>query len=382
MSGRPLDRALLARSWQHWYTSDPHPAGPGWLQWVWTTLFCLGIAVAFTLLGFAFNAASGSQGWRQPAAWVRWYGNNLVVSLSIGFSIHLLFLLGTRLFGLARIQRFTAVERAAYYIGVPLVGVTIGWPIGLSLLRGGDVSWVRWENVGMLAGGFALSLVLSLFLFTIFNARARQALAEKQAAEAQLRLLQGQMEPHFLFNTLANVLTLIDAEPARARRMLEAFTDYLRSSLGSLRRDDSSLGRELELAEAYLQLIQMRMEDRLAYRIEVDASLREQPLPPLLLQPLVENAVQHGLEPKVEGGCLRIAGQRRDAALILTVEDDGLGPEAPVRPSQRGNGVALSNLRARLHALYGDTADLRIEATHPGTRVTLQLPLDLDPVPS
>lgn len=376
MHGRPLDRALLARSWQHWTTSDPHPAGPGWLQWVWTTLFCLGIAMAFTLLGFAFNAAGGGQGWRNPAAWARWYGNNLIVSLCIGYSIHLLFLLGGKLFGAARIQRFRAVERAAYFIGMPLIGVTIGWPLGLSLLRGGDVTWVRWENVGVLAGGFALSLVLSLFLFTIFNARARQALAEKQAAEAQLRLLQGQMEPHFLFNTLANVLTLIDAEPARARRMLEAFTDYLRSSLTSLRRDDSSLGRELELAEAYLQLIQMRMEDRLVVRVEVDDSLREQALPPLLLQPLVENAIQHGLEPKVEGGRLRIAAERRGEALVLTVEDDGLGPQAPERSQPQRNGVALNNLRARLHALYGDDADLRIEATHPGTRVTLQLPLN------
>lgn len=376
MQSRPLDRALLRESWRHWYTSEERPAGPAWLQWVWTTLFCLGIALFFTLIGFAFNAASGGRSWAQPEAWIRWYGRNLVVSLCIGFGIHLLFILASKLLGHARIRRFTPGERAGFYIGVPMIGVTIGWPLGMSLLRGGDISWIRWENVGILAGTFGISLALSLMLFVFFNARAREALAEKRAVEAQLRLLQGQMEPHFLFNTLANVLTLIEADPPQARRMLEAFTDYLRSSLTSLRRGDSSLGREFDLAEAFLQLIQLRMEDRLAYRFEVDEALRERALPPLLLQPLIENAIQHGLEPKVEGGTLRVAAQAVADRLVITVEDDGMGPNAAPRPGRRGNGIALDNLRARLAALYGGAASLKIEPTQPGTRVTLRLPLD------
>jgi sensor histidine kinase YesM len=164
--------------------------------------------------------------------------------------------------------------------------------------------------------------------------------------EAQLRLLQAQMEPHFLFNTLANVLTLIEVEPQRARQMLESFTDYLRASLGKMRQDETSLGSELDLAEAYLRLLQLRMEDRLRFKIDVDADT------------------------------LAIRARTDAGVLQLTVSDDGLGPDAPRRRST-GNGIALDNLRQRLQALYGDAASLTIEPLQPGTRATLRLPLTL-----
>jgi sensor histidine kinase YesM len=185
------------------------------------------------------------------------------------------------------------------------------------------------------------------------------------------------MEPHFLFNTLANVLTLIDTDADRARRMLEAFTDYLRSSLGSPRRGDSSVGRELDLAEAYLQLQHLRMDDRLRYSVDADAGLRALALPPLLLQPLVENAVLHGLEPKVDGGTLRVEVRADAAQLVLTVTDDGLGPDHGAGPASRrraGNGLALRNLRERLRTMYGDAASLRLQPAAPGTRATIRLP--------
>ena len=131
-----------------------------------------------------------------------------------------------------------------------------------------------------------------------------------RANEAQLRLLQGQMEPHFLFNTLANVISLIDADAPRAKHMLEALTDYLRASLGGLRHDDSTLAAELDLARRYLELMQTRMGDRLRFEIDVDEALGRAALMPLVLQPLIENAVKHGLEPQVDGGTVRVTATR------------------------------------------------------------------------
>src|SRR5262249_37233350 len=137
----------------------------------------------------------------------------------------------------------------------------------------------------------------------------------------------------------------------RAKLMLESFVDYLRSSLGGMRQADHTLGDELGLVEAYLRVIKIRMEDRLHYTIAVPDDLRSLALPALTLQPLVENAVLHGLEPKIDGGSVRIAarleGPSGGFTLVLTVDDDGLGL-APDRPAHRGSGTALANIRERL----------------------------------
>jgi sensor histidine kinase YesM len=137
--------------------------------------------------------------------------------------------------------------------------------------------------------------------------------------------------------------------------MLASFTDYLRATLGTLRHDDSTLADELELARSYLQLLQVRMDDRLRFRIEADEAARSQPLPPLLLQPLVENAIQHGLEPSIEGGTRARARPGAGRKLVLEVQDDGLGPTAagaPQRrpPAQRRPGAG-QHPRAPAHAL-------------------------------
>ncbi len=154
--------------------------------------------------------------------------------------------------------------------------------------------------------------------------------------------------------------------------MLSAFTDYLRASLTGLRRDAGPLADELALAEAYLRVQQSRMEDRLRFRIEADEAARQVPLPPLLLQPLVENAIHHGLEPQLDGGSVivqaRVAGDR----LVIEVRDDGRGPAAP---SRKGAGLALANIRERLAQRFGDAASLVLEPATPGTRAVLTLPL-------
>jgi sensor histidine kinase YesM len=261
---------------------------------------------------------------------------------------------------------------------VPIIGVLIGWPIGATLVTGGVPTWITQPSLNSMIGVLLLSLLISFIFFQVFNAKAHQVVAERRAVEAQLKLLQAQMEPHFLFNTLAGVQTLIDADPERAKRMLESFTDYLRATLASLRTEDSTLGQELALAEAYLGLMQQRMEDRLTFSIEADAGLRDTPMPALLLQPLVENAIHHGLEPKVEGGHVRITIRRDGSLLVLDVLDDGCGPEAVQRRGS-GNGLALANIRQRLAGRWGDAGTLVLAPLQPGTRATLTLPLDAQP---
>jgi sensor histidine kinase YesM len=211
-----------------------------------------------------------------------------------------------------------------------------------------------------------------------------------RANEAQLRLLQGQMEPHFLFNTLANVISLVDADAPRAKHMLEALTDYLRASLGGLRHDDSTLAGELELARRYLQLMQTRMGERLRFEIESDDTLARATLMPLVLQPLIENAVKHGLEPQVDGGTVRVRAVRvtvdGNDCLQVCIEDDGAGLEAAARRPRRrvaggadGNGIALTNLRERLQARFGASARVTLADLEAGTgtRACLVVPWQL-----
>ncbi|MDP2005551.1 MAG: histidine kinase [Rubrivivax sp.] len=374
-----IDRALLLASWQSWVSNDDRPrAGPYWLQWLWTLLFSLVLAVGFTLLGFlAFGSGRGA--WRNLDGWIEWYGRNLVVCLTIGALIHLLFDLGRKFLATTtRLRRWQPWQRSAYFTGVPLLGVALGWPVGI-WLAGADIRvWLqRPEGSNIIVGTLLVGGMMTLLFHHFFASKARQINAERRATEAQLRLLQAQIEPHFLFNTLANVQSLMDHDLPKAKRMLESFTDYLRASLGSLRNESSPLDSELDLARNYLQLLQARMEDRLRFEITADDKARAVPLPPLLLQPLVENAVVHGLEPSIDGGTVRVSAHLDGEQLVLEVRDDGAGPATPSRRSGRpGTGLALTNIRERLLARYGSAASLEVSATHPGTlaRITLPLP--------
>jgi glucose-6-phosphate-specific signal transduction histidine kinase len=370
-----LNLQSLNRSWRAWMGGDKAAAGQGWLGLLWTFVFSAVVAAAFTILGFA-AFAQGEGAWRNLKGWVEWYSINLAVALCIGYTVHLLFAISARLMGPARLRALQGLPRTLYFAGIPMLGTAIGWPLG-SLLTGYKlIRWPSLSNGNAVAATLLVSLLLSFIFHLIFTAKARQLQAEKRAAEAQLRLLQGQIEPHFLFNTLANVISLIEHDAPKARAMLESFTDYLRSSLASLRHEDATLAGELALAEAYLTLLKTRMEDRLRFTIDADAALRGARLPPLLLQPLVENAIHHGLEPKVEGGQVRIRAWREGTVLLLEVADDGLGLGAPGR-RRSGQGMALSNLRERLSARYGDAASLQLSDAAPGTRATLRLPFEI-----
>lgn len=204
--------------------------------------------------------------------------------------------------------------------------------------------------------------------------RRRRIAAEEQArreTEARLKLLQAQIEPHFLFNTLANVGSLIDSDPPRARRLLDHLNDWLRLALARTRGNQSSLDDELKLLENWLQILAVRFGARLRWTISADAEVRRCALPPMLLQPLLENAVKHGIEPKVGGGCVRIIADIDRNSMRITVNDDGmgLGTDASL------TGTGLDNVRARLQLLYGEAGRLHL-GNNPtgGVTAVLELP--------
>ena len=236
------------------------PVGPAWWQFAWASLFSAAAALVFAALDFAIHAGD-PLAWGTPSDWVRGYGRYLLVSLVIGNTIHVLFVLGRRTFGAPRIRRFNAWQRWLYYGGVPTVGTLVGIFVGNELLGVRAHEWSpAIQSRAALAGVIVSALIWAVFV-GYFATRAKRLQAERRAAQAQLQLLQAQMEPHFLFNTLANVVGLIEVDAARAKHMLESFTDYLRASLGSLRQTHHTLGEELDLIDAYLRVVQVRMEE-------------------------------------------------------------------------------------------------------------------------
>ena len=192
----------------------------------------------------------------------------------------------------------------------------------------------------------------------------------RQVAEAQLQTLQAQVEPHFLFNTLAAVEHLTETDPPRATVMLQHLIAFLRGSLPDMREQNTSLGREVDLCRSYLAIMQIRMEDRLTVSIDVPDSLRGLSFPPMMLQSLVENSIKHGLEPKPEGGAIALSARIQDGRLRVTVADTGLGVAENVP-----QGIGLGNIRDRLKRLYGNAAALILAPNAPtGAHITIEIP--------
>ncbi|MGE0797628.1 MAG: sensor histidine kinase [Lautropia sp.] len=198
--------------------------------------------------------------------------------------------------------------------------------------------------------------------------RTRAESASRQATEAQLNLIRTQLEPHMLFNTLANLRSLMTIDPPRAQQMMDRLIAYLRATLSASRRDTVTLADEFRLLRDYLELIAIRMGPRLAFTLDLPPALAGTPILPLLLQPLVENAIRHGLEPALDGGRIAVRAVADGAQLRLTVEDTGLGFEttgfAAPPPAGEG-GFGLAQIRERLRTAYGDAAELRIESPRP-----------------
>ncbi len=369
----------LIAAWKAWWSprfSDSKGI-PLWATVAVTLLWNSVIGLALTAFAWVFSSG------RLDVARLLWM--NLLTAHCIGFAIFGLIWLGGRLAGYDRVDGWPGVKRGWFFSLLVLGGLFVGYLVAFVLIGLIDERiTLRWVSGWFVAGVLMLWAVLSLLSWRLYSDRARIAEAEseraaeraraeqleRQALDARLRTLQAQIEPHFLFNTLANVVSLVDSQPADAKRMLERLIELLRGSLSASRAQHATLGQELDLVRAYLDILAIRMAGRLQVAIDVPAALRSRPLPPMLLQPLVENAIQHGLEPKIDGGRLRVAATERDGRLEIVVEDDGVG----FGNTTRGGGVGLSNLRERLAALFADDARMAIEDGQPGTRVRLHLP--------
>jgi signal transduction histidine kinase len=210
----------------------------------------------------------------------------------------------------------------------------------------------------------------------VATATAAEESLKRQLVEAQLKMMQAQVEPHFLFNTLASVDYLIETDPRTASKMQKNLIQYLRAALPQMREGSTTLGKEVQLCRAFLEILKFRMEDRLQYTVIVPQGLQSAQFPPMMLQSLVENSIKHGLEPKPEGGSLTISADIANGKLRVTVADTGLGFAVADQP---GTGVGLANVRERLAALYGGAARLAIEANSPaGTIVTIEVPYSFE----
>ncbi|MUL15806.1 sensor histidine kinase [Aliivibrio fischeri] len=233
-----------------------------------------------------------------------------------------------------------------------------------------------------------LGLIFTAICFYYFHAAektmlAEQALAlskrkqleqEKALVLSQLSQLQSQIEPHFLFNTLANISALIELDSNKAKLMLEKLTDLLRGSLKTNRNPLITVEQEIELLNAYLSIQQIRLGDRLTY--EIDNQIIEPiSLPPLLIQPLVENAITHGIEPRAQGGQLMVQFKQENNQFIVVISDNGIGLKS-VSPS-KGHGMSLNNIKQRLHDLFDGSASVRItENKDGGVNAELAIPSD------
>jgi hypothetical protein len=196
------------------------------------------------------------------------------------------------------------------------------------------------------------------------NAAAERESMQRQLSEAKMQMMQAQVEPHFLFNTLASVEHLIETNPPRASAMQRSLIQYLRAVLPQMRDNTlvTNLGREVDMVTAYLNLLKMRMEERLTVDMRIPDALRSAAFPPMMLQSMVENAIKHGLECKPEGGTLKIVADVADGKLRVTVTDDGVG--FGVVPST-GTGLGLPTIRERLRLLHGEAGQLHIAANSP-----------------
>jgi signal transduction histidine kinase len=318
--------------------------------------------------------------------------SSIVYSICIGLFCWSL-IDGSRLASAALLRRlFPQREEARHgWPGWPLmsvclaVAVPLAYGLGSALadrllgLRSQSLWDSHWRQViGVLLVSLAASVLATAFFYArgrLAAARGEAEQAQRLAAEMQLRLLQSQLEPHMLYNTLATLRVLIGLDPPRAQAMLDRLIAFLRATLNASRSAAHPLAEEFARLQDYLALMQLRMGARLRTTLSLPPALAALPVPPLLLQPLVENAIKHGLEPHVDGGELVVTAAREGDLLLLSVRDSGVG--LGFAAAQGGSGFGLQQVRERLQTRYGTAAGLSLEAADGGgTRVRLWLPLE------
>ena len=315
-------------------------------------------------------------------AMVIWFFTNtfldlMVSALCVGYTMMLLFTAAGNL-------RVRAPDRVTRQVLAVVVGSFLGTVLaGLVKGRGiGSMFTERLWGVSITMGlgiGFGCVAVAAYVIrekhardeARLHRAEAERQQLEKNVLEAKLQLMQAQVEPHFLFNTLANVQHLVETDPPAASRMLESLIQYLRAALPQMREATTTLGREIEMARAFLEIHRIRMGARLEYTIDAPAYLLCLPFPPMMLLSLVENALKHGADPCCEGVTVTLRAAHADARLTVSVADTGEGIVA-----KKGGGVGLANIRERLKALYGPGARLILEENQPhGVVASIEVPV-------
>ncbi len=340
------------------------------------TLLCLAIALLLSAIGRGRFAIQ------------------LVYSFSIGLCCWLITdaarLVVAWVVDTARIRRGDPAAAVGFDLHVcgmlPLValGILVGPSAGLTIADA--ITGYRSPSIWQLDTNVArvtltitvIASLLSMFVLTtlerLARARVETEAAMRAAAENQLKLLESQLEPHMLFNTMANLRVLIGIDPPRAQLMLDRLIGFLRATLNASRSGAHPLAAEFDRISDYLALMAIRMGPRLQFALDLPAGLRDQPVPPLLLQPLVENCIKHGLEPQLAGGRIDIAARRTGSMLELTVQDNGAGLGQAGSPGSTRFG--LEQVRGRLKALFGDAAALTLELRPGGgTLARIVLPI-------
>jgi sensor histidine kinase YesM len=316
------------------------------------------------------------------AAAVVWFFLNtfvdlLVTALCVGYTSMLLYTVASNL-------RQRILPREAMQVLAIVLGSILGTLIA-GAVKGRSLEAMFTERLSGVAISMGLGIGFGCVVFAAILLRERHARdqarilrsdaerhrLEKNMLESRLALMQAQVEPHFLFNTLANVQHLVETDPPAASRMLDSLIHYLRAALPQMRESVTDLGREVAMARAFLEIHRVRMGSRLDFAIEVPEGLECRDFPPMMLISLVENAIKHGVDPCCECGSITIRAEEVAGRLRVSVADTGEG----IRATQGGGGVGLANIRERLRALYDGSARLVLEENAPhGVVASIELP--------
>jgi len=326
-------------------------------------LFCIIIALFLKWINFA------------DAGFIEY----LIVSLSIGLTIHSLIMISSFFFG------FSPLSMLFSSVIAIIIGTAVGWLIGSAII--GRIHWISLFEKGLfnvMILGIIFGTVIVYFFFSRYSISEKETLiqeerikrltSEKKTIETELRLLQAQIEPHFLFNTLSNILSLIDTDLETGKSMLVNLMQYLRTTLSKTRQDTSTIGREMELISAYLNIFKIRMGQRLRFKMDIPEKITNLAFPPMLIQPLVENAIKHGLEPEIEGGGILIRGEIAGDRIRIEITDTGHGFYENSDP-----GMGIENIRQRLQSLFGGRGRLILEENRPsGLKAIIEVPYEPD----
>ncbi len=294
------------------------------------------------------------------------YLDLLITALCVGYTSMVLFTIAGNL-------RQTRVQREVMQVLAIVAGSFVGTVL-TGIVKGRDLTQMFTERLAGVTISMSLGIgfgcvVVAWYILRekhardqarIHRAESERHQLEKSVLQARLQLMQAQVEPHFLFNTLANVQHLVETDPPAASRMLDSLIQYLRAALPQMRESATSLGREVDMSRAFLEINRMRMGSRLQFSVDVPESLRMRPFPPMMLISLVENAVKHGVDPCCDAGSIAIRAGESGGKLIVSVADTGAG----ILP-KKGTGVGLSNIRERLKTLYGNAARLVLQENAP-----------------